>query len=72
MRRSGEGTENTICGRNSLSVLLAAISQLERSAGLDSRPDYKPACGWVKYEQSERILRVDDSSVSYAAGWVKW
>ncbi|KAI0094658.1 MEMO1 family [Irpex rosettiformis] len=56
-------TKNTICGRHPIGVLLGALAELEkqgRSASLK----------WVRYEQSSQSFNINDSSVSYASGFV--
>jgi len=53
-------TENTICGRNPCSLLLA-------TAALAST---KTRCGFRFYDQSSKVLRRGDSSVSYASALV--
>ena len=58
-------TENTICGRHPIGVLLGALSELEkggRSAEIK----------WVRYEQSSKCCNIKDSSVSYASAYVKF
>lgn len=52
-----EKTENTICGRNPIIVLLSTI--------LHSK--LKLATNFVQYDQSSKVTSFDDSSVSYAA-----
>jgi len=58
-------TKNTICGRHPIGVLLGALSQIEKSNGAH------PALKWVRYEQSSPCHSVQDSSVSYASGYVR-
>lgn len=53
--------KNTICGRNPILVLLAAIK--------NSKPEMFDI-QFVKYAQSSAVLNKNDSSVSYAAGVV--
>jgi len=48
-----EQTNNTICGRHAISILLLSV------AGMTTK--------FVAYEQSERCYSIKDSSVSYAA-----
>lgn len=56
-------TQNTICGRHPIGVLLGALSELEK--------DNKPVeIKWVRYEQSSKCFNIRDSSVSYASAYV--
>ena len=59
-------TENTICGRHPIGVLLGALSQIENDN------DTHPTLKWVRYEQSSPCHSVRDSSVSYASGYVRF
>ncbi|KAI0704852.1 UPF0103-domain-containing protein [Cytidiella melzeri] len=56
-------TKNTICGRHPIGVLMGALTALEREGR-------HPTLKWVKYEQSSQCLNINDSSVSYASGFV--
>lgn len=58
-------TKNSICGRHAIGVLYGALAYLERTAGKT------PACKWVKYDQSTQCTSLEESSVSYASGWIK-
>lgn len=61
-------TQNTICGRHPIGVLLGALAALESSRG---ESDGRPAMlKWVKYEQSSQCLNISDSSVSYASAFI--
>ncbi len=53
---------NTICGRHPIGVLLNALDAC--------RPTAAHSCKFVRYAQSSRARRPDDSSVSYASGIV--
>ncbi|KAI8321335.1 UPF0103-domain-containing protein [Martensiomyces pterosporus] len=57
-------TENTICGRHPIGVLLAAVNHLY--------PDGQqgPRLRFVKYDQSSKVLDPSDSSVSYASAYL--
>ena len=58
-----EETENTICGRHPIEILLLCLDVVD--------PDKKQATvKFVKYAQSSRVSRPDDSSVSYASAAV--
>ncbi|KAJ9076807.1 hypothetical protein DSO57_1022755 [Entomophthora muscae] len=64
-------TNNTICGRHPLAVLLAAIEELypEKSRqSLASPKKALPRISFNYYAQSSQITQPKDSSVSYAAG----
>lgn len=52
-------TENTICGRHPISVLLNIVASLNGSPGCDLR--------FTHYSQSSKCKRKRDSSVSYAS-----
>ncbi|KLO14434.1 UPF0103-domain-containing protein [Schizopora paradoxa] len=57
-------TENTICGRHPIGVLLGALVEIEKSKeGKDIKLE------WVRYEQSSQCEHVRDSSVSYASAY---
>lgn len=56
-------TENTICGRHPIGVLLGALCELQREGS-------SPKLEWVRYEQSSQCLTTDDSSVSYASAYI--
>ena len=58
-------TNNTICGRHPIGVLLGALSELEKG-GRSSE------IRWVRYEQSSKCFNIKDSSVSYASAYVKF
>ena len=68
-------TENTICGRKPLSVLLFTIEQVSKgrmtlngfadSAERDSWGKLQ----WIGYAQSSKAKTATDSSVSYASGF---
>jgi hypothetical protein len=55
-------TKNTICGRHPIGVLLAAIDQVKLPCKLE----------FTRYEQSSAVLRVDQSSVSYASASIQF
>lgn len=57
-------TENTICGRHPIGVLLCALSQLKEEGYKDQRVRF------VKYAQSSACRTVRESSVSYASAFV--
>ncbi|KAH8835778.1 MEMO1 family [Flagelloscypha sp. PMI_526] len=77
-------TENTICGRHPIGVLLGVLSALEREhtqnvevggEGEDGVPEKQSPSfeiKWVKYAQSEACQTARDESVSYASAWVRF
>ncbi|GAA5973133.1 hypothetical protein JCM11641_006284 [Rhodosporidiobolus odoratus] len=62
-----KATKNTICGRHPIGVLLGALSELEKDEEWKKRG---ARCEWVRYEQSSKVRRMSDSSVSYASAFV--
>ncbi|KAK5700957.1 hypothetical protein LTR97_005476 [Elasticomyces elasticus] len=59
-----EDTGNTVCGRHPIGVMMAAIEEVRK----DGRKDagfFK----FVRYEQSSEVVKVSDSSVSYASAY---
>lgn len=54
-----EKTNNTICGRHPIAVLLNTINHSKHAGKLKTK--------FVKYAQSSQVTRSDDSSVSYAS-----
>lgn len=59
-------TKNTVCGRHPIGVLLAALTELEKTSGIKSE------CRFTRYEQSSECLIPQDSSVSYASAFVRF
>ncbi|GAC76055.1 predicted dioxygenase [Moesziomyces antarcticus T-34] len=59
-------TKNTVCGRHPIGVLLAALAELEKAAGIKSE------CRFTRYEQSSQCTSPQDSSVSYASAFVRF
>jgi len=57
-------TQNTICGRHPIGVLLAAISKLRKDGS------QKQHLKFVHYDQSNPCKTPRDSSVSYASAYV--
>ena len=63
-------TSNTICGRHPIGVLLGAIAHLQKS----NTPGWnveQVELKWTRYAQSSACVRLSDSSVSYASGYLK-
>ncbi len=54
-------TNNTICGRHPIGVLLGALTVLQ------DEHSKSPHLQWVRYEQSSKCFTIKDSSVSYAS-----
>ncbi|KAJ1950904.1 hypothetical protein FBU59_000461 [Linderina macrospora] len=63
-RRYLEDTDNTICGRHPIGVLLAAVNHLF------PLPADGPVLRFVKYDQSSKVVSPTDSSVSYASAYL--
>ena len=59
-----ERTNNTICGRHPIGVLLGALAVVQD----ENRKS--PLLQWVRYEQSSRCFTIKDSSVSYASAYI--
>ncbi|EPQ27526.1 uncharacterized protein PFL1_05064 [Pseudozyma flocculosa PF-1] len=60
-----KSTKNTVCGRHPISVLLAALAELQGRG-------VKSECRFTRYEQSSQCLTPKDSSVSYASAFVRF
>ncbi|KAJ2614789.1 hypothetical protein H4S08_001549 [Coemansia sp. RSA 1365] len=60
-------TENTICGRHPIGVLLAAVNALYPAG---EQGNESPRLRFVKYDQSNRVESVSGSSVSYASAYL--
>jgi AmmeMemoRadiSam system protein B len=57
-------TDNTICGRHPIGVLLAALAKLRQTN------QQKQQLKFVHYDQSSPCKTPKDSSVSYASAYV--
>ena len=57
-------TNNTICGRHPIGVLLGALTVLQ------DEHSKSPHLQWVRYEQSSKCFTIKDSSVSYASAYI--
>jgi AmmeMemoRadiSam system protein B len=57
-------TDNTICGRTPLGVLLKAVENTSDGQGAGYGK-----LKWIGYAQSSKVTSVNDSSVSYASGF---
>ncbi|PQE08980.1 putative tag-253 protein [Rutstroemia sp. NJR-2017a WRK4] len=60
-------TGNTVCGRHPIGVVMAAIETLKEDKVIDG--EEKGRFKFVRYERSSEVIRVDDSSVSYASAY---
>ncbi|CAF1097616.1 unnamed protein product [Adineta steineri] len=58
-------TDNTICGRYPISLLLATIDQAKKVIPPNQLPKFHMQ--FVKYAQSSQVKKSNDSSVSYAS-----
>ena len=58
-------TENTVCGRHPIGVVMAAIEVLREEGKI---PKDKGNFKFLRYERSNDVMTVKDSSVSYASG----
>jgi len=59
-------TENTVCGRHPIGVIMAAIEELEK---VDQSSGAERKFKFVRYEQSSKCKSISDSSVSYASAF---
>ncbi|KAK6527127.1 hypothetical protein TWF281_010320 [Arthrobotrys megalospora] len=63
-------TKNTVCGRHPIGVIMAALEEVvkrreQKGEDVTGKGNFK----FVRYEQSSRCRRVEDSSVSYASAF---
>lgn len=63
-------TNNTICGRHPIGVLLCALQAIRDQEGIDSDKSKKQKVRFVRYAQSSKVKSAGDSSVSYASAYV--
>ncbi|KAJ1646725.1 hypothetical protein J3B02_000434 [Coemansia erecta] len=66
-KRYLDDTQNTICGRHPIGVLLAAVNRLYP---VDNAQSEMPRLRFVKYDQSSKVSLPSDSSVSYASAYL--
>lgn len=70
-----DDTENTICGRKPLSVLLHTIGNVTNDRMIQngfadsSERNSWGKLQWIGYTQSSKAKSISDSSVSYASGY---
>jgi AmmeMemoRadiSam system protein B len=62
-----EETNNTVCGRHPIGVVMAAIEVLEKEGKVSG--EGKGRFKFVRYERSSDVEEVYDSSVSYASAY---
>jgi AmmeMemoRadiSam system protein B len=60
-----EETGNTVCGRHPIGVMMAAVEEVRKQSGDQSRGAFK----FVRYERSSEVKKIGDSSVSYASAF---
>lgn len=58
-------TENTVCGRHPIGVLMSALAYCQANTGRSFTTNF------VRYKQSSRCESMTDSSVSYASGLIQ-
>jgi predicted class III extradiol MEMO1 family dioxygenase len=63
-----EETENTVCGRHPIGVVMAAVEVLEKG-GYGEDGSGKGRFRFVRYERSSDCVSVRDSSVSYCSAF---
>ncbi|KAF2501539.1 UPF0103-domain-containing protein [Lophium mytilinum] len=61
-------TENTVCGRHPIGVVMAAVEALEKGGEVE-RGSGKGRFRFVRYERSSDCVSVRDSSVSYCSAF---
>ncbi|KAK6349218.1 hypothetical protein TWF730_009970 [Orbilia blumenaviensis] len=63
-------TKNTVCGRHPIGVIMAALEELVKARERNGEDvTGKGKFKFVRYEQSSKCRRVEDSSVSYASAF---
>lgn len=60
-----EDTQNTVCGRHPIGVMMAAVEEVGKKEGLSGAGAFK----FVRYEKSGEVVKVSESSVSYASAF---
>lgn len=61
-----QDTQNTVCGRHPIGVVMAAIEALGKDGGVE---DGKGKFKFVQYQRSNLVKRSSDFSVSYASAY---
>jgi MEMO1 family protein len=59
-------TGNTVCGRHPIGVMMAAVEEWRKE---EEGREGKGVFRFVRYERSELVKRVQDSSVSYCSAY---
>ncbi len=62
-----KATENTVCGRHPIGLVMAAIEILEKEGKISG--EGKGKFKFVRYERSSEVEEIRDSSVSYASAY---
>ncbi|GMM35253.1 Mho1 protein [Saccharomycopsis crataegensis] len=62
-----ERTGNTICGQKPISIIIAALEKYNEES---LKKENALGFNWIGYSQSSKVTRTNDSSVSYASGFV--
>jgi MEMO1 family protein len=66
-----QSTGNTVCGRHPIGVFMAAVEELEKTAGAENTAqetaDLRRRFRFLRYERSSDVSSVRDSSVSYVS-----
>lgn len=62
-----KSTQNTVCGRHPIGVVMATIELLEAEGKLSG--EGKGRFKFVRYERSSEVEDISDSSVSYASAY---
>ncbi|KAK0713876.1 MEMO1 family [Lasiosphaeria miniovina] len=60
-----QDTQNTVCGRHPIGVVMAALEVLARDGLEDGKGRFK----FIQYQRSSLVQRVSESSVSYASAY---
>ena len=60
-------TNNTVCGRHPIGVVMAAMEILEKEGQVSG--EGKGRFKFVRYERSSEVEDISDSSVSYASAY---
>ena len=63
-------TQNTICGRHPIGVLLNLIDLDNKQSSANAASDSAYRLRFIHYEQSSQVTEPDDSSVSYASALI--
>ena len=64
-----QATNNTVCGRHPIGIVMCALETLKRDARSNSAVKEVKDFKFVRYERSSQCTRIGDSSVSYASAF---